>query len=55
MALSIVFFKNEKKKNHQEDESHLKHNKNSSHSKRYKKDIKKGENEKWKVQEKSKT
>ena len=41
------------KKNHQKNASHLKNNKNSSHSKRYKKDIEKvGMNEKQKVREK---
>ena len=40
------------KKESPKDASHLKNDKYFSHSKRYKKDIKKGKNEKRKVQEK---
>ena len=53
MALSslyIVLLKNEKK-NHPKNASHLKNNANSSHGKRYKKDIEKEEKMKIKVQQ----
>ena len=49
-GLYIVLLKIEKK-NHPKNASHLKNNTNSSHGKRYKKDIEKEEKMKIKVQQ----